>query len=183
MKIKKILVANRGEIAIRIFRACNEINIQTVAIYTFEDRYSQHRYKADEAYQVGRDDDPLKPYLDMDSIIRIARKVNADAIHPGYGFLSENSQFARKCEENNIVFIGPAPDVMDKLGNKIKGKKVAAKCGVPIIESSRIKLKSSNEALEEAKRIGFPVILKAAAGGRGQRHAGNAIQRGYSKRF
>ena len=101
MKIKKVLVANRGEIAIRIFRACSEINISTVGIYTYEDRYSLHRYKSDEAYQIGDDNQPLKPYLDIQGIIKIAREKNVDAIHPGYGFLSENSEFARKCKENN----------------------------------------------------------------------------------
>src|SRR5690349_20922165 len=105
MKIKKLLIANRGEIAIRISRAATELNIPTVAIYTYEDRYSLHRYKADEAYQVGADNDPLKPYLDMDEIIRVAVDCGANAIHPGYGFLSENATFARKCAEKGILFV------------------------------------------------------------------------------
>ena len=113
MKIKKILVANRGEIAIRILRACTELNIQTVAIYTYEDRYSQHRYKSDEAYQIGTNDQPLKPYLDIQEIIGLAKAKGVDAIHPGYGFLSENSEFARECAKNDIIFIGPDPKVMD----------------------------------------------------------------------
>ena len=125
MEIKKVLVANRGEIAIRIFRACTELNLQTVAIYTFEDRYSAHRFKADEAYQVGDEKDPLKPYLDIDAIIAIAKKRKIDAIHPGYGFLSENAEFARKCRENNIIFVGPDPEIMDQLGDKIAAKKIA----------------------------------------------------------
>ncbi|RYY91681.1 MAG: hypothetical protein EOO11_22370, partial [Chitinophagaceae bacterium] len=104
-KITKLLVANRGEIAIRVLRACTELDIRTVAVYTFEDRYSLHRYKADEAYQVGRDDDPLKPYLDIEAILRIALECGADAIHPGYGFLSENYSFARRCREVGITFI------------------------------------------------------------------------------
>src|SRR3954466_83915 len=116
-KISKLLVANRGEIAIRILRACNELEIRTVAIYTYEDRYSLHRYKADEAYQVGADNDPLKPYLDMDAIIDIAVECGANAIHPGYGFLSENHNFARKCAEKNIIFIGPRPEAMAALGD------------------------------------------------------------------
>lgn len=168
MKINKVLVANRGEIAIRVFRACTEINIRTVAIYTYEDRYSRHRFKADEAYQIGADDDPLKPYLNSDEIIKLAVNKNVDAIHPGYGFLSENTEFARKCEENNIIFIGPKPEVMDMLGNKVNAKAIAKKCNVPIIESNSIPLSSSEIALKEAKRIGFPVMVKAASGGGGR---------------
>lgn len=168
MKIKKVLVANRGEIAIRILRACTEINISTVAIYTYEDRYSQHRYKADEAYQVGENDAPLKPYLDGDAIIAIAKAKNVDAIHPGYGFLSENSDFARNCARNGIIFIGPDPKVMDALGDKITAKKIAEKCNVPIIKSNTNKLSSLKIALAEAKSIGYPVMLKAASGGGGR---------------
>ncbi len=168
MKIKKVLVANRGEIAIRILRACNEINITTVAIYTYEDRYSQHRYKADEAYQVGENNAPLKPYLDGDAIIAIAKSKNVDAIHPGYGFLSENSEFARNCAKNGIIFIGPDPKVMDALGDKITAKKIAERCGVPIIKSNTNKLSSLKIALAEAKIIGYPVMLKAASGGGGR---------------
>src|SRR3954466_7413851 len=118
MKIKKVLVANRGEIAIRVFRACSELDIKTVGIHTFEDRYSQHRYKADESYQIGKDEEALKPYLNIDEIINIAKGKEVDAIHPGYGFLSENAEFARKCQENGIIFIGPRPEVMEALGDK-----------------------------------------------------------------
>lgn len=168
MKIKKILVANRGEIAIRIFRACTEINISTVAVYTFEDRYSQHRWKADQSFQIGEDNQPLKPYLDIDAIIDVAKKEGVDAIHPGYGFLSENSDFARKCEANNIIFIGPKPDVMDMLGDKIEAKKIALSCNVPIIESSKSELSSLEVAIDEAEKIGFPIMLKAASGGGGR---------------
>lgn len=124
MRIKKILVANRSEIAIRVLRACTEINIKTVAIFTYEDRYSQHRYKADESYQIGKNNQPLKPYLDIDEIINLAKSKNVDAIHPGYGFLSENSNFARECAKNGIIFIGPNPEVMDALGDKITAKKM-----------------------------------------------------------
>lgn len=168
MKIRKVLIANRGEIAIRIFRACTELNLKTIGVFTHEDRYSQHRYKADEAYQIGSDDQPLKPYLDIDEIIRVAKDQHADAIHPGYGFLSENSEFARKCAENDIVFIGPRPEVMDALGDKVAGKRIAKKCKVPIIESSKTALGSVKIAIEEAKRIGYPVMLKASAGGGGR---------------
>ncbi|NOY46850.1 MAG: pyruvate carboxylase [Chlorobi bacterium] len=168
MKIKKVLVANRGEIAIRVLRACTELNIRTVAIYTYEDRYSQHRNKADESYQIGEDNQPLKPYLNSDEIISLAKSKNVDAIHPGYGFLSENSEFARKCAKNGIIFIGPDPEVMDALGDKITAKKIAVKCNVPIIESSKRNLSSLKIALSEAKKIGFPLMLKAASGGGGR---------------
>ena len=168
MKIKKILVANRGEIAIRVFRACFELGLKTVGIHTYEDRYSQHRYKADESYQVGADEEALKPYLNMDEIINIAKEKNVDAIHPGYGFLSENAEFARKCRENGIIFIGPEPEVMLALGDKISAKKIAKENNIPIIESSDKDLKNLKIAMEEAKRIGFPLMLKAAAGGGGR---------------
>ena len=168
MKIKKILVANRGEIAIRVLRACTELNIATVAIYTYEDRYSQHRNKADESYQIGDDNQPLKPYLDMDGIIDLAKSKNVDAIHPGYGFLSENSEFARRCAQNNIVFIGPDPEVMDALGDKITAKKIAAQCQVPIIESNTKELTSLKIAISQAESIGYPLMLKAASGGGGR---------------
>jgi pyruvate carboxylase len=168
MKIRKVLVANRGEIAIRILRACVELKLRTVAIYTYEDRYSLHRYKADESYQLGKENEPLKPYLDIDEIINLAREKNVDAIHPGYGFLSENEEFAQKCKDNGIVFIGPEPEVMGKLGDKVAAKLVALECQVPIIESSNVDLTDASIALSEAHRIGFPVMLKAASGGGGR---------------
>lgn len=168
MNIKKLLIANRGEIAIRISRSATELHIGTVAIYTYEDRYSLHRYKADEAYQVGADTDPLKPYLDMDAIIAIAKSCGADAIHPGYGFLSENAVFAEKCAANGIIFVGPRPEVMRALGDKVTAKEVARKAGVPIIESNEQALDSEAVALTEANRIGYPCMLKAAAGGGGR---------------
>lgn len=168
MKIKKILVANRGEIAIRILRAASEINLTTVAIYTYEDRYSQHRYKADESYQIGGNDEPLKPYLDGDAIIAMAKKKNVDAIHPGYGFLAENPDFVRNCKKNGIIFIGPEADVMDALGDKVKAKKIAEKCKVPVIKSNIKKLESLQIALSEAETIGYPLMLKAAHGGGGR---------------
>ncbi|WP_299669346.1 pyruvate carboxylase [uncultured Polaribacter sp.] len=168
MKIKKVLVANRGEIAIRIFRACTEISVQTVGIYTFEDRYSLHRYKADESYQIGEDKEPLKPYLNSDEIIRVALECGADAIHPGYGFLSENAEFARKCKENNLIFIGPKVSVLKALGDKITAKKVAVDNHIPIIQSNTKSLDSIETALSEAQIIGYPVMLKAASGGGGR---------------
>ncbi len=168
MNIKKVLVANRGEIAIRIFRACSEINIKTVGIYTFEDRYSLHRFKSDESYQIGTDDQPLKPYLNIQAIIKIAKEKKVDAIHPGYGFLSENEEFARKCKDNDIIFIGPDPEVLAELGDKIKAKRVAVENGIPIIQSNKKDLSSVQIAIKEAVQIGFPVMLKAASGGGGR---------------
>lgn len=168
MNIKKVLVANRGEIAIRVLRSCSELNLATVSIFTYEDRYSQHRYKVDESYQIGNDDEPLKPYLDIDAIIALAKDKSVDAIHPGYGFLSENKHFAAKCRENGIIFIGPDPEVIEQLGDKIAAKKIARSCNVPVIESSEADLDSVETAKKEAERIGYPVMLKAAAGGGGR---------------
>ena len=166
--ISKLLVANRGEIAIRIFRAANELNIKTVAVYTFEDRYSLHRYKADEAYQIGKDTDPLKPYLDVEEIISVAKVNKVDAIHPGYGFLSENVILAKRCQEENILWVGPDPESMAQLGDKVAAKKVAIKAQVPIIADSKLNLTDFAIAQSEAKKIGFPLMLKAAAGGGGR---------------
>ncbi|MEL7220075.1 MAG: pyruvate carboxylase [Bacteroidota bacterium] len=166
--IKKLLVANRGEISIRIFRAASELNIQTVAIYSYEDRYSLHRYKADQAFQIGSNNDALKPYLDIDLIIELAKAKNIDAIHPGYGFLSENPNFARACIENDIIWIGPDPETMESLGNKIKAKAVAKKVGVPIVPASEDAVQHFEELEQTAKNIGFPVMIKAAFGGGGR---------------
>lgn len=168
MKINKVLVANRGEIAIRIFRACTEIGLRTVGVYTYEDRYSLHRYKADESYQIGADDEPLKPYLNIDAIIKIAKENNVDAIHPGYGFLSENAKFAQACEDNGIIFIGPKVSVLRALGDKITAKQVAVENNIPIIESNKKALEDIDIALSEADQIGYPVMLKAASGGGGR---------------
>ncbi|WP_308990930.1 pyruvate carboxylase [Mariniflexile litorale] len=168
MNIKKVLVANRGEIAIRIFRACTEISIKTVGVYTFEDRYSLHRYKADESYQIGEDNEPLKPYLNMDAIIKVALDNGADAIHPGYGFLSENATFAKKCEDNGLIFIGPKVSVLKSLGDKIMAKEVAVANNIPIIRSNEKPLIDIKTALIEAKKIGYPIMLKAASGGGGR---------------
>lgn len=166
--IKRLMVANRGEIAIRILRAASEMRIRTIAIYTYEDRYSLHRYKADEAYLIGSEEEPLKPYLDIEAIIKTAKDNRIDAIHPGYGFLSENVQFARRCREEGIIFIGPTPEVMEQLGDKIAAKKIARSVQVPVIEDGMIELGNSDQVIAEAERIGFPIILKAAAGGGGR---------------
>ncbi len=177
-KLDKILVANRGEIAIRLLRAASELNIPTVAVYTYEDRYSLHRYKADEAYQIGADDDPLKPYLNIEEIVMLAKRYQVDAIHPGYGFLSENVAFARRCKEEGIIFVGPEPEVMEKLGDKVAAKEIALKAGVPIIEDSQIDLKTEDHVISEAERIGYPVMIKAASGGggRGMRVVRNQVE-------
>jgi pyruvate carboxylase len=167
-KIKRILVANRGEIAIRIMRAAAELGLGTVSIYTHEDRFSSHRYKSDEAYQVGADDEPLKPYLDIDEIIKVARLNRVDAIHPGYGFLSENVEFARRCREHDIIFVGPTPEAMEQLGDKEQAKANAIAAGLPVIEGSREVLDSIETALTEAERIGYPLMLKAVSGGGGR---------------
>lgn len=167
-EINKLLVANRGEIAIRVLRAASELRIRTVAVYTYEDRYSLHRYKSDEAYQIGKDDDPLKPYLDIEEIISLAKHKGVDAIHPGYGFLSENVKLARRCKEEGIIFVGPEPEVMNALGDKVRAKDIAIKANVPIIEDSKIDLVDTNTALQEAERIGYPIMVKAAAGGGGR---------------
>ncbi|GAB2525367.1 pyruvate carboxylase [Spirosoma aerophilum] len=166
--IKRLLVANRGEIAIRIMRAATELGITTVAVYTYEDRYSLHRYKADEAYQIGRDEDPLKPYLDVEGIVLLAKRHKVDAIHPGYGFLSENVKLARRCREEGIIFVGPSPEAMDALGDKVRAKNLATSAGVPLIPDSREENMSPEFALTEAQRIGFPIMVKAAAGGGGR---------------
>jgi pyruvate carboxylase len=167
-KINKILVANRGEIAIRVFRAASELNIKTVAIYTHEDRFSLHRYKADQAFQIGADDDPLKPYLDIDEIIRVAKEYGVDAIHPGYGFLSENPGFSRACMAAGIIWIGPSPDAMEALGDKLSSKIIAKKANVPIVEASPEALSDYEDVLAIAQKIGFPVMVKAATGGGGR---------------
>ncbi len=167
-RIDRLLIANRGEIAIRIMRAATELKIRTVAIYTYEDRYSLHRYKADEAYQIGKDDEPLKPYLDIEGIILLAKQKKIDAIHPGYGFLSENVTLARRCREEGIIFVGPSPEAMEALGDKIRAKVIAQKAGVPMIQDSKGDLSEYPLALSEALRIGFPIMLKAASGGGGR---------------
>ncbi len=164
----KVLVANRGEIAIRIFRACNDLGIHTVAIYSKEDTYSLFRTRADEAYLIGENDSPLGAYLNIGAIIDLAKKHGVDAIHPGYGFLSENADFARACEAAGIKFIGPSSDILAKMGDKLSAKEMAIHAGVPIIPGSTEPLKDGKEALQKAIEYGFPIILKAAAGGGGR---------------
>lgn len=165
---KKVLVANRGEIAIRVFRALDELGIGTVAIYSKEDKYALFRTKADEAYPLAEDKGPVDAYLDIDKIISIAKYAGADAIHPGYGFLSENTDFVRACESNGIVFIGPSADLMDAMGDKISSKQMAIKADVPIIPGIDHAVKQADEAKEVAERVGYPVMLKASNGGGGR---------------
>ena len=167
-EIQKVLVANRGEIAIRIFRACHDLGIHTVAIYSNEDTYSLFRTKADEAYLVGEKKSPLGAYLDIPGIIGLAKRRGVTAIHPGYGFLSENADFARACEENGILFIGPSSKVLGQMGDKLSAKEIAISCGVPIIPGCTEPLRDAEDAVEKAVSFGFPVILKAAAGGGGR---------------
>ena len=164
----KVLAANRGEIAVRIFRACYDLGIHTVAMYSKEDELSLFRTRADEAYLVGENKSPLGAYLDIPEIIDLAKRRGVDAIHPGYGFLSENADFARACEEAGITFIGPPSDVLGKMGDKLSAKQIAMECGVPVIPGCSEPLRDGQEALEKAISFGFPVILKAAAGGGGR---------------
>lgn len=167
-KFKRVLVANRGEIAIRIFRACKELGIRSVAIYSEEDKNALFRTKADEAYQVGRGKSPVDAYLAIDEIIELAKAKGVDAIHPGYGFLAENTDFAKGCESEGIVFIGPDYNMMEMLGDKVKSKIVANKVGVPTIPGMTETIPSEGVALEFAEECGYPVMLKAAAGGGGR---------------
>ena len=165
---EKVMAANRGEIAIRIFRACYDLGLRTLAIYSKEDTMSLFRTKADESYLIGEHLSPLGAYLAIDEIIALAKKRGVDAIHPGYGFLSENAAFARACEEAGIKFIGPPSSVLAKMGDKLEAKKIAVQCGVPVIPGSREPLKGAEDALRLAREFGYPVILKAAAGGGGR---------------
>ncbi|MFD2305852.1 pyruvate carboxylase [Enterococcus termitis] len=166
--MKKVLVANRGEIAIRIFRACTEMHIGTVAIYAAEDEYSVHRFKADEAYLVGKGKKPIEAYLDMEDIIRIAKKSGADAIHPGYGFLSENLEFARRCEEEGLIFVGPSLHHLDIFGDKIKAKEAAVAAGIASIPGSDGPVETVEGVLAFGRTHGFPIMIKAALGGGGR---------------
>lgn len=167
-KIKKVLVANRGEIAVRILRACHDLDLNTVAIYSKEDILGGFRTKADESYIVGESLSPLGAYLAIDEIVALAKKRGADAIHPGYGFLSENEEFAKACEKNGIIFIGPPSEVLGRMGDKLSAKELAERCQVPTIPGSTEPLKDSEDAIVRANSYGYPVILKAAAGGGGR---------------
>ena len=165
--VSKILVANRGEIAIRAFRAAVELGLKTVAVYPVEDRFSLHRMKADEAYQIGEPGHPLRAYLDIDEIMRVAKLAGADAVYPGYGFLSENPDLARACEEAGIVFVGPPASVLEMAGNKVTAKEHAIRAGVPVLASSEATT-DIDALVTAADDIGFPIFAKAVAGGGGR---------------
>ncbi|WP_431799538.1 pyruvate carboxylase [Halobacillus andaensis] len=184
-KINKVLVANRGEIAIRVFRACTELNIRTVAVYSQEDTGSYHRYKADEAYLVGKDKKPIDAYLDIEGIIDIAKSVDVDAIHPGYGFLSENIHFARRCEEEGITFIGPTSQHLDMFGDKVKAREQAIAADIPVIPGTDGPVSGLEEVRSFGEENGYPLMIKAAmgGGGRGMRivRSEETLQEGYDR--
>ncbi|MGM0583505.1 MAG: pyruvate carboxylase [Pseudomonadota bacterium] len=167
-EFRKILVANRGEIAIRVFRAANELGKRTVAVYAEEDKLSLHRFKADEAYRVGEGMGPVQAYLSIDEILRVARESGADAIHPGYGLLSENPDFAEACEAAGIAFIGPRAETMRALGDKASARRVAIEAGVPVIPASEVLGEDMEETARQADEIGYPLMLKASWGGGGR---------------
>lgn len=166
--IHKMLVANRGEIAIRIFRACTELNIRTVAIYSEDDRTSLHRFKADEGYLVGRGKEPIEAYLDIEGIIEIAKHNDVDAIHPGYGLLSENATFARRCAEEDLIFVGPHEEHLQKFGDKVQARKQALEAEIPVIPGTKEPITSVQDVHQFANKHGYPFIIKAASGGGGR---------------
>jgi len=165
-KLKKVLIANRGEIALRIVRACAEMGIRSVAVYTEPDRYGLFVKRADEAYSLG--EDPLAGYLSPVQLVNLAVQTGCDAIHPGYGFLSENSEFARLCELKDIAFIGPSSEVIARMGDKTEARKSMIAAGVPVTPGSDGNLASLDEALTQAEKVGYPVMLKATSGGGGR---------------
>lgn len=167
-RFKKVLVANRGEIAIRIFRACTELGIRTVAVYSEQDNIALHRFKADEAYLIGEGKGAIEAYLDIEGIIEVAKRHDVDAIHPGYGFLSENAEFAQRCQEEGIVFIGPKPEHIQMFGDKVDARTMAIKAGIPVIPGTPEPIQTLQEAMFFAKEHGYPIIIKAASGGGGR---------------
>lgn len=167
-KINRLLVANRGEIAIRIFRAATELGIRTVAIYSEQDNVSIHRFKADESYLVGAGKGPIEAYLDIESIIEIAKRNDIDAIHPGYGFLAENAEFAKRCQEEGIIFIGPSPELIEKFGDKVEARRMAFEANIPVIPGTPEPIESLQEAMLFAKQYGYPIIIKGVSGGGGR---------------
>ena len=170
----KILVANRGEIAVRAFRAGYELGARTVAVFPWEDRNAVHRIKADEAYLIGERGHPVHAYLDVDELIRVARECGADAVYPGYGFLSENPDLAQSCEDAGVTFIGPPPAVLQLAGNKVRALAAAREVGIPVLRSSQPSA-DAGELVAVAGEIGFPLFVKAVAGGggRGMRRVGD----------
>ncbi|MFL2825484.1 MAG: pyruvate carboxylase [Opitutales bacterium] len=166
--MNKILAANRSEIAVRIFRSASELNYRTVALYANEDRFGVHRFKADESYLIGEGKGPVAAYLDIDGIIDLSKEKGIEMIHPGYGFLSENANFAKACEKNGITFIGPSSELLSKMGDKIAARKIADEVGVPTLPGTEDAISDRKIALKTAKKIGFPLIIKAAFGGGGR---------------
>jgi pyruvate carboxylase len=166
--IKSLLIANRGEIAIRVMRAATELGIRTIAVHSQEDRFSLHRTKADESYLVGEGKGPIDAYLDIADIVRIAVESRADAVHPGYGFLSESPEFAEACAAAGIIFVGPTPDTMRRLGNKVEARNLAAEAGVPVMPATPPLPDDESRTLTLARAVGFPVMLKASWGGGGR---------------
>ena len=167
-RFTKLLAANRSEIAIRIFRAATDLGLRTVAIYAQEDRFSIHRFKADEAYLIGQGKGPVAAYLDIDGIVALAKATGVEAIHPGYGFLSENAEFARACARAGITFVGPRPELLDMMGDKTAARALAQRLGVPTLTGTEEPVTEREEALKIARGIGFPLIIKAAFGGGGR---------------
>lgn len=168
MQAEKLMVVNRGEIAIRVFRAATELGLRTVAIYAEEDRFSRHRFKADEAYQLRKEKGPVGAYLDIEGIVRLAKEKGVTLIHPGYGFLSENADFARACREAGLKFIGPDPEMLDAMGDKVSARALAKKANVATLPGTEEPVSDREEALRVAREIGFPLIIKAAFGGGGR---------------
>src|SRR5262249_11584168 len=166
-EFRKLMVANRGEIAIRVFRSAHELGMRTVAIYSHEDRFAMHRLKADEAYQVGHPGEPIRSYLDIDAIVALAVAKGADAIHPGYGFLSETANFAGAGDKAGIAFVGPRAELLDQLGDKVAARKIAEAAGVPILKGSD-PVVPGPDARAVAEALALPVIIKASMGGGGR---------------
>ncbi|MBC7928737.1 MAG: ATP-grasp domain-containing protein, partial [Bryobacteraceae bacterium] len=166
--MKKLLALNRGEIAIRILRAASELGLRTVAVYSQEDRLSLHRFKADEAYLIGNGKGPVQSYLDVDGIVALAVLKGVDAIHPGYGFLSENPALPRACEAAGVTFVGPGTHLLELLGDKTAARNVAIRAGIPVIPGTEQAVTSPEAAIEAASQIGYPLIIKAAFGGGGR---------------
>src|SRR5580704_13824042 len=165
---KRLLAANRNEIAIRVFRAATELGLRTVAVYAQEDRLSIHRFKADEAYLIGKGKGPVGAYLDIPGVIALAKEKKVDLIHPGYGFLAENAEFARACAAAGMTFVGPRPEIIELMGNKVAARALARKTNIPTLAGTEEPVQDRAQALKIAQEIGFPLIIKAAFGGGGR---------------
>ncbi len=166
--IRKLLVANRSEIAIRVFRSAHELGIRTVAVYSHEDRFALHRFKADEAYRIGKPGEPIRAYLDIEGTVALAQQLDVDAVHPGYGFLSENPRFSRACRQAGLIFVGPRTEILEQLGDKIVARGIAREAGVPVLPGGESPVRDAADARALARKIGYPVIVKASMGGGGR---------------